>query len=140
MKFNEKMLLLYAVTDRAWIGKQTLLEQIENALEGGATIVQLREKKLDEDSFVAEAIQVLDLCHKYNVPLIIDDRVDVALGQFRLAFEDKGEHIACLEARKHFAWYLRGVSHSSYYKTQISAISTMEDIERIAKGIKNDLV
>ena len=68
------------------------------------------------------------------------DRVDVALEQFRLAFEDKGEHIACLEARKHFAWYLRGVSHSSYYKTQISAISTMEDIERIAKGIKNDLV
>ena len=68
------------------------------------------------------------------------DRVEVALEQFRMAFEDKGEHIACLEARKHFAWYLRGVSHSSYYKTQISAISTMEDIARIAKGIKNDLV
>ena len=68
------------------------------------------------------------------------DRVDVALEQFRLAFEDKGEHIACLEARKHFAWYLRGVSHSSYYKTQISAISSMEDIAGIAKGIKNDLV
>jgi len=67
------------------------------------------------------------------------DRVDVALEQFRLAFEDKGEKIACLEARKHFAWYLRGVSHSSYYKTQISAISTMEDIARIAKGIKQDL-
>jgi len=68
------------------------------------------------------------------------DRVDVALEQFRLAFEDKGEHIACLEARKHFAWYLRGVSHSSYYKTQISSIASMEDIDRIAKGIKNDLV
>ena len=67
------------------------------------------------------------------------DRVDVALEQFRLAYEDKGEKIACLEARKHFAWYLRGVSHSSYYKTQISAISTMADIENIAKGIKNDL-
>ena len=67
------------------------------------------------------------------------DRVDVALEQFRLAFEDKGEHIACLEARKHFAWYLRGVSHSSYYKTQISAISCMDDIFNIAKGIKNDL-
>lgn len=66
-------------------------------------------------------------------------RVDVALQQFALAFEDKGEHIACLEARKHFAWYLRGVSHSSYYKSQISAISSMEDIERIAKGIKQDL-
>ncbi len=79
MKFCEKMLLLYAVTDRAWVGKQTLLEQIEGALKGGATIVQLREKKLDEDSFVREAIQVRELCHRYNVPLIINDNVDVAL-------------------------------------------------------------
>ena len=70
----------------------------------------------------------------------LSDRVDVALEQFRLAYEDKGEKIACLEARKHFAWYLRGVSHSSYYKTQISSISTMDDIENIAKGIKKDLV
>ena len=69
----------------------------------------------------------------------LSDRVDVALEQFRLAFEDKGEHIACLEARKHFAWYLRGVSHSNYYKEQISSIKTMEDIERIAQGIKRDL-
>jgi nifR3 family TIM-barrel protein len=66
-------------------------------------------------------------------------RVDVAQRQFRLAFEDKGEHIACLEARKHFAWYLRGVSHSNYYKEQISAIKTMEDIDRIAEGIRRDL-
>ena len=67
------------------------------------------------------------------------NRVDVALEQFEMALEDKGEHIACLEARKHFAWYLRGVSHSSYYKTQISAIQTMADIYDIAKGIKQDL-
>jgi len=67
------------------------------------------------------------------------DRVDVAVRQFRLAYEDKGEHIACLEARKHFAWYLRGVSHSNYYKEQISAIKSMEDIDRIASGIKKDL-
>lgn len=79
MNFNKKMLLLYAVTDRAWVGKQTLLEQIEDALKGGATIIQLREKKLDEDSFVEEAILVRDLCHKYNVPLIINDNVAVAL-------------------------------------------------------------
>ena len=79
MKFHEKMLLLYAVTDQAWVGKQTLLEQIEEALKGGATMVQLREKKMDEDRFVEEAIRVRDLCHKYNVPLIINDHVDVAL-------------------------------------------------------------
>lgn len=67
-------------------------------------------------------------------------RVDVAVRQFELANSDKGEHIACLEARKHFAWYLRGVSHSNYYKAQISAIQTMEDIYRIAEGIRKDLV
>lgn len=66
-------------------------------------------------------------------------RVDTALRQFRLAAQDKGEHIACLEARKHFAWYLRGVAHSSYYKEKISSISTMDEIERIADGIKRDL-
>lgn len=79
MKFNKDMLLLYAVTDRAWVGRQTLLEQIEDALKGGATIVQLREKKLDMDSFVEESIQVRELCHKYHVPLIINDNVEVAL-------------------------------------------------------------
>ena len=79
MKFNEKMLLLYAVTDRAWVGKQTLLEQIEDALKGGATIVQLREKKLDEDNFIEEAVRVRELWHKYNVPLIINDNVDGAI-------------------------------------------------------------
>ena len=70
---------------------------------------------------------------------ILSDRVDVALQQFTLAFEDKGDHIACLEARKHFAWYFRGVSHSGYYKNQISSISSWDDITRIAQGIKNDL-
>ena len=69
----------------------------------------------------------------------LSKRVDVAVRQFELAREDKGEHIACLEARKHFAWYLRGVSHSSYYKEQISSIKSMEDIYRIADGIKQDL-
>ena len=66
-------------------------------------------------------------------------RVDVAVRQFALAYEDKGEHIACLEARKHFAWYLRGVAYANYYKEQISAIQKMEDIYRIAEGIRRDL-
>lgn len=79
MKFNKEMLLLYAVTDRAWVGKQPLMEQIEDALKGGATIVQLREKKLDEASFVEEAILAKELCHRYGVPLIINDNVEVAL-------------------------------------------------------------
>ena len=69
----------------------------------------------------------------------LDKRVDVAVRQFELALADKGEHIACLEARKHFAWYLRGVAYSNYYKAQISSISKMEDIYRVAEGIRRDL-
>ncbi len=79
MRLNREDLLLYAVTDRAWIGRQTLYEQIEDALKGGVTIVQLREKNLDETSFVREAVEIKALCHRYNVPLIINDNVDVAL-------------------------------------------------------------
>ena len=67
------------------------------------------------------------------------ERVDVAVRQFELAQQDHGEKIACLEARKHFAWYLRGVAHSNYYKEQISSTTTMEDIYRIAEGIRRDL-
>ena len=69
----------------------------------------------------------------------LSKRVDVAVRQFELALEDKGEHITCLEARKHFAWYLRGVAYASYYKEQISSIQKMEDIYRIAEGIRKDL-
>lgn len=79
MEFNSKQLLLYAVTDRSWVGKQTLYEQVEDALRGGVTIVQLREKNLGFDEFVAEAIKIKQLCHSYGVPLIINDNLEVAL-------------------------------------------------------------
>ena len=79
MKFSKDMLLLYAVTDRSWTQNQTLYEQIEAALKGGVTIVQLREKNLPEEEFIAEAIRVKELCSRYNVPLIINDNADVAL-------------------------------------------------------------
>ena len=74
-----KRLKLYAITDRAWTGRQTLLEQIESALVGGVTTVQLREKKLDETTFLKEAIEVRKLCRLFNVPLIINDNIEVAL-------------------------------------------------------------
>lgn len=67
------------------------------------------------------------------------ERIQTALEQFSLACEDKGEHIACLEARKHFAWYLRGVPHSAYYKEQISRLSTPEEVHTVAKAIIRDL-
>lgn len=79
MKFTKESLLLYAVTDRAWTGGQTFLEQIESALKGGVTMVQLREKDMDEEIFISEAIITRKLCHKYNVPFIINDNLNVAL-------------------------------------------------------------
>ena len=69
----------------------------------------------------------------------LKDRIAVAVHQFELSEQDHGEHIACLEARKHFAWYLRGVRNASYYKNVISSMSNMEDIYRIAKDIVRDL-
>ena len=70
---------------------------------------------------------------------VLSKRVDTAVRQFEMALEDKGEHITCLEARKHFAWYLRGVAYANYYKEQISGIRNMDDIYRIAEGIRKDL-
>lgn len=70
---------LYAVTDRAWTGRQTLYEQIEAALRGGITCLQLREKNLDEDSIIKEAMEIKELCRSYNVPLIINDSPHIAV-------------------------------------------------------------
>ena len=69
----------------------------------------------------------------------LSERMETALRQFALAVQDKGEYIACLEARKHFAWYLRGVAHSSYYKEKISAIRTVAEARAIISGIQRDL-
>lgn len=79
MKCDKKTMLLYAVTDRMWTGKQTLYEQVEDALRGGVTCVQLREKELDEDAFLKEAIEIKELCHKYQVPFFVNDNVEIAI-------------------------------------------------------------
>ena len=73
------MLRLYAVTDRSWLGTQTLYEQVESALRGGATCVQLREKELDRAAFLKEALELKTLCARYHVPLLINDNVELAL-------------------------------------------------------------
>ena len=65
MKCDKKAMLLYAVTDRAWVGKQSLYEQVESALKGGVTCVQLREKELNEEDFLAEAMEISALCKEY---------------------------------------------------------------------------
>lgn len=79
MNFDKTCLRLYAVTDRAWLGDHTLYQQVEAALQGGATCVQLREKTLDDETFLAEARALLPLCHRYGAPLILNDRLDLAL-------------------------------------------------------------
>ena len=78
MKCDKKDLLLYAVTDRSWLNAETLYSQVEKALEGGATFVQLREKHLDHDAFLQEAKEIKELCAKYQVPFVLDDDVELA--------------------------------------------------------------
>ena len=79
MKCDKHTMLLYAVTDRAWTGPMTLLQQAEAALQGGVTCLQLREKHLEDDAFLAEAREMAALCRRYRVPFIVNDRVDIAL-------------------------------------------------------------
>ena len=75
---SKKELMLYAVTDRHWLGDETLYDQVKKALDGGATFVQLREKKLDREDFLAEALEIQKLCKKYGVPFVINDEVSIA--------------------------------------------------------------
>lgn len=75
---SKKELMLYAITDRHWLGDETLYDQVKKALDGGATFVQLREKKLDREDFLAEALEIQKLCKKYGVPFVINDEVSIA--------------------------------------------------------------
>lgn len=79
MKCDKKAMLLYAVTDRAWVGKQSLYEQVESALKGGVTCVQLREKELSDEEFLKEAVEISALCKRYGVPFFINDNVEIAI-------------------------------------------------------------
>ena len=88
MRCDKKDLLLYAVTDRSWLGGETLYSQVEKALKGGATFVQLREKELDEGRFLNEAREIKELCRKYQVPFVINDSVEIAL-----AVDADGVHV-----------------------------------------------
>lgn len=72
-------MLLYAVTDRRWLGDKTIASQVEKSIEGGVTCIQLREKELDDEKFLNEALEIKKICNRYNVPFIINDNVEVAL-------------------------------------------------------------
>lgn len=79
MNCDKKIMRLYAITDRAWVGKMTLLEQVEAALKNGVSCLQLREKDLDKEAFLAEAKEIAILCRNYHVPFIINDNVELAI-------------------------------------------------------------
>lgn len=76
---NKEIMRLYAVTDRSWTGEKTIFQQVEAAILGGVTLVQLREKHLNQEDFLKEAKEMKRLCHRYQVPLMINDNLEVAL-------------------------------------------------------------
>ena len=88
MKCAEKDLLLYAVTDRYWLNGRTLADVVRESLEGGVTMLQLREKTLEEPTFLQEAKELQALCRAYHVPFIVNDNVDIAL-----AMDADGVHV-----------------------------------------------
>ena len=79
MRFHKDMLHLYAITEERGNRKRPLIEMVKEAIEGGVTILQLREKHLSDDELMAEALEIKELCHSYGVPLIINDNVELAL-------------------------------------------------------------
>lgn len=88
LKLDNKSLLLYAITDRAWLNKRTLPEAVEEAILGGATFIQLREKDLRYDEFLKSATEVKAVTDKYKIPFVINDNVDIAV-----AVDADGAHI-----------------------------------------------
>lgn len=163
MRCDRKTMLLYAVTDRAWVGRQTLYEQVESALRGGVTCVQLREKELDEEHFFEEAEAICALCRRYGVPFLINDNVGLAIrcgadgvhvGQDdmkaadvrRLVGEDKilgvsaGDTEQALAAEAAGADYLGvGAVFATATKPDADGVSR-EELRRICKSVRIPVV
>lgn len=88
MKVDKKTMLVYAVTDRTWLNGQTLENQVEQAIQGGATFVQIREKELDYNAFLEQAQKVKKITDKYHIPFVVNDNVDIAI-----AIDADGVHV-----------------------------------------------
>lgn len=163
MKCAESSLRLYAVTDRSWLKGSTLEQQVEEALQGGATFVQLREKQLDRKTFRQEALQIRELCRKYRVPFVIDDDVELALetdadgvhiGQSDMALRDAREQLGpekiigvsartleeALEAERNGADYL-GVGAVFSTSTKLDAVEvSLETLKNICRAVSIPVV
>lgn len=158
MKFDKSNMLLYAITDSRYAKDKSLYELVEEALKGGATLIQLREKNLDFDEFLKRAINLKKLCTKYDVPLIINDNVDIAIksnadgvhvGQTDMNAKNVRELIGknmilgvsaqtcdqAVKAEKAGADYLGvGAVFSTSTKNNASVIS-MEEVKNITKSV-----
>lgn len=100
LKVESDDMTLYAVTDAAWVGKQTLMEQVKDALDGGITFLQLREKELDHDGFLKEAREMAELSRQYRVPFVVNDEVEIALECGADGVHVGQDDMACRNARK----------------------------------------
>ena len=100
MRCDKKHMLLYAVTDRTWVGEQTLYKQVEEALRGGVTCVQLREKELGDAAFLQEAKELCALCRRHGVPFIVNDNVEIAIACGADGIHLGQEDMAANEARR----------------------------------------
>ena len=115
MKCDKHTMLLYAVTDRAWTGRETLRQQVEDALKGGVTCVQLREKELDDAAFLQEAMELSALCRSYGVPFIINDNVDIAIQCHADGIHVGQEDMAAADVRAKVGPYAAALSQSSRF-------------------------
>lgn len=159
MKCDKGMMLVYAVTDRAWTGKMSLYEQVKAALEHGVTCVQLREKHLNEQDFLQEAKEIAALCRQYGVPFIVNDNVEIAIacqadgvhvGQEDMSVSDVRKRVGkdmmigvsahtveeALEAEKNGADYLGlGAVFSTSTKTDVETMS-WETLKSICDAVE----
>ena len=159
MNCRKEDMVLYAITDRHWLNGESLYQQVEKALQGGVTFLQLREKKLDKELFMKEAREIKELCRKYKVPFIINDNVEIAkaidadgvhVGQSEMEAGDVRKRLGAdkiigvsaktveqaLLAEKHGADYLGvGAVFSTSTKTDATGVSheTLRDICQAVK-------
>ncbi len=154
MNCKKEYLRLYAVTDRSWLGERTLAQQVGEALEGGVTMLQLREKHLNKEDFLAEAWEIKELCDRYGVPLVINDDVDIAkavdaagvhLGQRDM---DVAKARAILGQKKIIGASARTVGQARLAEAQgadylgsgaVFGTSTKEDAKRISRETLSDI-
>jgi thiamine-phosphate pyrophosphorylase len=125
MKCDKKMMLLYAVTDRAWAGRQSLYEQVESALKGGVSCVQLREKELNYEDFLKEAVGISELCKRYGVPFFVNDNVEIAILSHADGIHVGQEDMAVSQVRQKVGPDMM---------IGVSAHSVEEDLEAVRNG------